>query len=84
MMTSLSCASGISAHSTITRIMNAADSSRRYLPLTYRPFRTVRPAMPSITPGPACASSHSSIGRQGRKKRREAPVAEVGSKQSHF
>jgi hypothetical protein len=62
MMTSLSCASGISVQRTIARIMNAADSSRRYSPLTYLLSRTARSAMPSITPGPACASSHSSIG----------------------
>jgi hypothetical protein len=61
-ITSLSCASGIGVHRTITRIMNAADSSRRYFPLTYLLSRTARPAMPSITPGPACASSQSSIG----------------------
>jgi hypothetical protein len=53
MITSDSCASGISVHSTITRIMNAADSSRRYFPLTCRLPRTARSAMPSITPGPA-------------------------------
>ncbi len=62
MITSLSCASGIMVHSTIARIMNAADSSRRYFPLTCRPSRIARSAMPPITPGPACASSHSSAG----------------------
>ncbi len=42
--------------------MNAAASSRRYSPLTYFLSRTARSAMPSITPGPACASSQSSSG----------------------
>jgi hypothetical protein len=46
----------------MTRIMNAADSSRRYFPLTCLPSRAARSAMPSITPGPACASSQSSSG----------------------
>jgi hypothetical protein len=62
MITSDSCASGIRVHSTITRIMNAADSSRRYRPLTYLLSSTARSVMPSITPGPACASSQSSSG----------------------
>ena len=62
MITSDSCASGIRVCSTIARIMNAAASSRSYAPLTYRLSRTARSAMPSITPGPACASSQSSAG----------------------
>jgi hypothetical protein len=48
-----SCASGIKVHSTITRIMNAADSSRRYRPLTYllSRDRALRDAVDHSRPG---------------------------------
>lgn len=55
-------ASGICDCSTSTRIMNAAVSSRSRSPFANLPSSTARPAIPSITPGPACASSHSSSG----------------------
>ena len=55
-------APGSSVISTITRIMNAAVSSRSRSPFTNSGRSTARPAMPSITPGPAFASSHSSSG----------------------
>ena len=60
MITSPGCASGISVCSTITRIMNAAASSRSRSPLTNLESRTARSAMPPITPGPAWLSSQSS------------------------
>ncbi len=62
MITSLSCASGISVISTSTRIMNAAVSSRSRSPFTNLSSSTARSAMPPITPGPACSSSQSSSG----------------------
>ena len=62
MITSDSCASGVSVISTSTRIMNAAASSRSRSPFTNLPSRTARPAMASITPGPAFLSSQSSSG----------------------
>ena len=47
--------------STMARIMNALASSRSRSPSrTPRQYR--RSAIPSITPGPACSSSHSSSG----------------------
>ena len=61
-ITSLSCASGICDCSTSTRTMNAAVSSRSRSPLANLPSSAARPAIPSITPGPACASSQSSSG----------------------
>jgi len=42
--------------------MNAGVSSRSRSPLANRPSSTARPAIASITPGPACASSQSSSG----------------------
>ena len=61
-ITSPGCDPGISDCSTSSRIMNAAVSSRSRSPLTNLPSSTARAAIPSITPGPACASSHSSSG----------------------
>jgi hypothetical protein len=55
-------ASGISVISTMTRIMNAAVSSRSRSPFTNRESSTARSAASAITPGPACDSSHSSSG----------------------
>ena len=55
-------APGTSVSSTMTRIMNALASSRSRSPFTYSSRSTARSAMPSITPGPACSSSHSSSG----------------------
>jgi hypothetical protein len=55
-------ASGIRVISTMARIMNALASSRSRSPFTYCSRSTARSAMPSITPGPACRSSHSSKG----------------------
>ena len=55
-------ASGTSVISTTARIMNALASSRSRSPFTYSSRSTARSAIPSITPGPACSSSHSSSG----------------------
>ncbi len=55
-------ASGMSVISTITRIMNAADSSRSRSPLTNRRSSRALPAIRPMTPGPACDSSRSSSG----------------------
>ena len=55
-------APGTSVISTMTRIMNALASSRSRSPFTYSSRSTARSAIPSITPGPACSSSHSSSG----------------------
>ena len=55
-------APGTSVISTMTRIMNALASSRSRSPFTYSSRSTARPAIPSITPGPAFSSSHSSKG----------------------
>ena len=62
MITSSIRDSGISVISTITRIMNAADSSRSRSPLTNRPSSRALPAIPSMTPGPASAPGRSSSG----------------------
>jgi hypothetical protein len=55
-------ASGIRVISTMTRIMNALASSRSRSPFTYSARSTARSATRSMTPGPACSSSHSSSG----------------------
>ncbi len=61
-ITSPTRASGISVISTITRIMNAAASSRSRSPLTNRRSSRAFPAILPVTPGPACDSSRSSSG----------------------
>ena len=61
-ITSPGRASGISVIKTITRIMNALASSLSRSPFTNRAPSGARPAIPPMTPGPACDPSRSSSG----------------------
>ena len=61
MITSRASASGISVIKTIARTTKSLVSSLFRSPFT-GPDSAAEPAMPPITPGPACPSSHSSNG----------------------